>query len=84
MYFKIKEGYCSQVVNGLLNVTSETGANALMKTACSVMVKEENYHEACYMSFEGESVWGIQEINVLCLLNYFKLVCLPKERSRDC
>lgn len=84
MYFKIKEGYCSQVVNGLLNVTSETDANAFNKTACSTKVKEANYHEACYISFEELTVWGIQEINVLCLLNYFKLVCLPKERSRDC
>ncbi len=84
MYFKIKEGYCSQVVNGLLNVTSETDANAFNKTACSTKVKEANYHEACYISFEELTVWGIQEMNVLYLLNDDKLVCLPKGRSRDC
>ena len=84
MYFKIKEGYCSQVVNGLLNVTSETDANAFNKTACSTKVKEANYHEACYISFEELTVWGIQEMNVLYLLNDDKLVCLPKGRRKDC
>jgi len=86
MNLKIEEGYCYQVVNQLMNVTSAATANALMKMAYSKNVRAVDYHEASDMGFEELAEWAIPEKDMLYLIDDYILVCLPKggEKTAKC
>ncbi len=86
MNLKIEEGYCNQVVNQLMNVTSVKTAYALNKMAYSKTVKEIDFSEACRMGFEELAEWAIPEKYMLYLIDDYILLCLPKrgEETTEC
>ncbi len=79
MNLRIKEGYCYQVMNSLMNVTTANTANALMKMAHSRNVRAVDSHEASCIGFEELAEWAIPEKDMLYLIDDYILVCLPKE-----
>ena len=78
MILKIGEGYCYQVINSLMNVTTLATANALMKIAYSKNVRAVDSHEASGMGFEELAEWAIPEKDILYLIDGYILVCMPK------
>ena len=84
MILKIEEGYCYQVINSLMNITTTATANALMKMAYGKNVRAVDCHEANDMGFEELAEWAIPEKDMLYLIDDYILVCLPKGGRRDC
>ena len=79
MELRIKEGYCYQVINNLLDVTTPSTARMLMKLASSKGAVEVSQDKAQDRGFEELANWSISEHDRLFLIDDFILVCLPKD-----
>ena len=79
MELRIKEGYCYQVINNLLDVTTPSTARMLMKLASSKGAVEVTQDNALERGFEELANWSIPEYDRLYIIDDFILVCLPKE-----
>lgn len=79
MELVIKEGYCYQVINNLLNVTSPSTANMLMKLASKKGAVEISKEDAMDRGFEELANWSMSDYDRLYLINDFILICLPQK-----
>jgi hypothetical protein len=79
MELKIEKGYCYQVLNRLLEVTTSTSANMLRKMASNKVVFEISKEDALERGFDELANWSIPEYDRLYLIDDNILVCLPKE-----
>ena len=84
MVIGIEEGYCYQVLNRLLDVTTATKANMLMKIAKNSSVEELDVQEAYQRGFDELADWTIPETDLLYLIDNLILVCLPREKAIKC
>lgn len=75
----IKEGYCYQVIDRLLDVTNSSTASLLMKLASSKGALEITKEDAFNRGFEELANWSMPEHDKLFVINDNILVCLPKE-----
>ena len=75
----IKEGYCYQVINNLLDVTTPNSASMLMKLASSKGAVEVSHDDALDRGFEELANWSMPEYDRLYIIDDFILVCLPKD-----
>ena len=78
MELRIKERYCYQVINNLLDVTTPSTARMLMKLASSKGAVEVSQDEALERGFEELANWSMPEYDRLFIIDDFILVCLPK------
>jgi len=79
MELKIKDGYCYQVMDRLLDVTTASTANMLVKLAASKGFAEISKEDAFERGFCELSNWSMQEHDRLYIIDDFILVCLPKD-----
>lgn len=79
MVLRIEEGYCYQIINKLLDVTTPYKASMLMKLAFSKGAVEVNQDYAMENGFEELANWSIPGHDKLYIIDNFILVCLPKE-----
>ena len=79
MELRIKKGYCYQVINRLLDVTTPSTARMLMKLALSKGAVEVSQNDALDRGFEELANWSIPEHDRLYIIDDFILVCLPKD-----
>lgn len=75
----IKEGYCYQVIDRLLDVTTSSTASLLMSLASSKGAIEITKEEAFDRGFEELAQWSMPEHDKLYVIDDNILVCLPKE-----
>lgn len=78
MELGIKDGYCYQVVDRLLEVTTTSTANMLVKLADSKGFVEISKEDAYELGFCELSNWSMPKHDRLYLIDDFILVCLPK------
>lgn len=78
MDLRIKEGYCYQVINNLLDVTTPSTAKMLMKLASSKGAVEVSKDAAMDRGFEELANWAMPEHDSLFIIDGFILVCCPK------
>ena len=84
MDLKIREGYCYQVINNLLDVTTPFTAGILMNLASSKGAVEVSQENAENRGF-GELVkWSEPETDTLVLIDDNYLVCMPKSNLIIC
>ena len=76
---RIKEGYCYQVMDQLLNVTTKSTANMLTKLAATKGAFEIGKDAALDRGFEELSTWSIPEHDQLYIIGNYILVCIPKD-----
>lgn len=81
MNITINEGYCYQVINRLLDVTSRRKADMLMKMAQSKSVEELDSQEASRRGFDELAEWAVPETDMLYLIDDYILVCIPKGKE---
>lgn len=79
MDIRIIEGYCYQVINRMLDVTTPSTARMLMKLSLSKGAVEVSQANAKEKGFEELANWAMPEYDRLYLIDNFILVCLPKE-----
>ena len=79
MELRIKERYCYQVINHLLEVTTPATARMLMRMASSKGAVEVSQDEALERGFEELANWSMPEHDRLYIIDDFILVCLPKD-----
>ena len=79
MELRIKEGYCYQAINNLLDVTTPSTARMLMKLASSKGVFEVSQDDALDRGFNELANWSMPEYDRLYIIDDFILVCLPKD-----
>ena len=79
MDLRIKEGYCYQVIDKLLTVTTLSTATMLTKLALSKGAVEVSKENAIEKGFDELANWTLPEHDRLYLIDDFILVCLPKE-----
>lgn len=79
MDLRIKEGYCYQVFDRLMDVTTSSTASMLMKLALSKGAVEVSQDYAWEKGFSELANWSIPGHDRLFIINDFVLVCLPKE-----
>jgi len=77
----IKERYCYQVINNLLNITTPSTANMLTKLAALKGAIKISKEEALDRGFEELANWSMPESDLLYLINDSILVCLPIKRE---
>ena len=77
MKLRIKEGYCYQVIDKLLNKMTPSTANKLSKLASSKWVFEISKEDALKRGFEELVNWSKPE-DFLVLVGDDYLVCLNK------
>ena len=82
MNITIKEGYCYQEINRLVDVTSTAKAARLMKMARCKNVEELDSEEASRRGFEELADWAIPETDKLYLIDDYILVCIPKGKGK--
>ena len=78
MELRIKEGYCYQVINNLLDVTTPSTARMFMKLALSKGAVEVSQNDALDKGFEELANWSMPEYDRLYIIDDFILICLPK------
>lgn len=78
MNIRIEEGYCYQVIDRLLEVTTPFTANMLRKLASAKGAFEISKEEAMERGFDELANWSIPEHDKLFVIDDFILVCLPK------
>ena len=78
MDLKIRKGYCYQVINDLLDVTTPSTASMLMKLASSKGAIEVSQEYAENNGFSELVKWLVSESDTLVLIDDNYLVCLPK------
>lgn len=79
MKLSIKEGYCYQVINNLLEVTTPSTARMLMKLALSKNAIEVSQNDTLDRGLEELANWSMPEHDRLYIIDDFILVCLPKD-----
>ena len=79
MNITIKEGYCYQEINRLLDVTTVAKATKLMKMAQCKNIKELDIEDASRRGFEELANWAMPETDMLYLIDDYILVCIPKK-----
>lgn len=79
MELRIKEGYCYQVINNLLDVATPSTARMLMKLASSKGAVEVSQNDALDRGFEELTNWSMPEHDRLYIIDDIILVCLPKD-----
>lgn len=79
MELRIKEGYCYQVINNLLDVTTSSTARMLNMLASSKGAVEVSQDDAQERGFDELANWFIPEYDRLYIIDDFILVCLPKD-----
>ena len=79
MDLKIRKGYCYQIINNLLDVTTPSTASMLMKLAKSKGAIEMSQDDAIDRGFEELANWTIPEYDRLYIIGDYILVCLPKD-----
>lgn len=78
MELRIEEGYCYQIINRMLDVTTPTTADFLKKlsiTRGSIEIKKD---EAIDRGFEELANWSMPEHDRLFVIDNFILICIPK------
>ena len=79
MDLSIKERYCYQVINNLMEVTTPSTAKMLTKLASSKGAVEVSQDDALEIGFEELANWSMPAHDRLYIIDDFILVCLPKE-----
>ena len=78
MELRIKEGYCYQAINRLLDVTSSKTADFLMELASTKGAIEISKEKALERGFEELANWSMPEHDRLFVIDNFILICIPK------
>ena len=78
MVLKIEEGYCYQVIDRLLDVTTPSRARMLSKLATIKGAVEITKGDAIERGFDELANWSMPEHDKLFVIDDFILVCLPK------
>lgn len=78
MKLAIKEGYCYQVIDRLLDVTTPATAIMLQKLVSTKGAFEISRDEAFNRGFTELANWSIPEYDNLFIIDDFILVCFPK------
>lgn len=81
MELKIKEGYCYQVIDRLLDVATPSTASMLMKLASTKGAIEISKENALERGFNELANWSMPEYDQLFIIDDFILVCLPKKEK---
>ena len=81
MELRIQEGYCYQVIDRLLDVTTPSTANMLRKLAAAKGAVEVSKEDALERGFDELANWSMPEHDKLFVIDDFILVCLPKGGS---
>lgn len=79
MELRIKDGYCYQVMDKLLEVATSSTANLLVKLADSKGFVEISREDAFERGFCELANWSMPEQDRLYIIDGFILVCLPKD-----
>lgn len=78
MDLKIGEGYCYQVIDRLLDVTTPSTAKMLKKLASSRGAVEISKEDAIVRGFGELANWSMPEHDLLYFIDDYILVCIPK------
>lgn len=78
MEWSIIEGYCYQVINNLLDVTTPSSARILIKLASSRGAVEVCQDDVQNRGFDEIGHWSVPEHDMLYIIDGFILVCMPK------
>lgn len=78
MELRIKEGYCYQVIDRLLDVTTPSTASMLIKLASSKGAVEISQEDAIERGFDELANWSMPEHDLLYVIDDYILVCIPK------
>ena len=78
MELRIEEGYCYQIINRMLDVTTPTTADFLKKLAITRGSIEIKKDEAIDRGFEELANWSMPEHDRLFVIDNFILICIPK------
>lgn len=79
MELRIKEGYCYQAINNLLDVTTPSTARMFMKLALSKGAVEITKGDAIERGFDELANWSMPEHDLLYVIDDYILVCIPKD-----
>ena len=79
MVLKIEEGYCYQVIDRLLDVTTPYKARMLSKLATTKGAVEITKGDAIERGFDELANWSMPEHDLLYVIDDYILVCIPKE-----
>lgn len=79
MELNICEGYCYQVIDRLLEVTTLSTAKMLKKLASTKGGIEISKEDAIGRGFDGLANWSIPEHDLLYIIDDFILICIPKD-----
>ena len=78
MEIKIGEGYCYQVIDRLLDVTTPATAKMLKKLASTKGAVEISKEDAIERGFVELANWSMPEHDLLYVIDDYILVCIPK------
>ena len=78
MELRIEEGYCYQIINRMLDVTTPTTADFLKKLAITRGSIEIKKDEAVDRGFEELANWSMPEHDRLFVIDNYILICIPK------
>jgi len=78
MELRIEVGYCYQIINRMLDVTTPTTADFLKKLAITRGSIEIKQDEAIDRGFEELANWSMPEHDRLFVIDNFILICIPK------
>ena len=79
MVLKIEEGYCYQVIDRLLDVTTPSRARMLSKLATIKGAVEITKGDAIERGFDELANWSMPEHDLLYVIDDYILVCIPKD-----
>lgn len=79
MDLRIGVGFCYQIIDRLLDVTTPSTARMLGQLASNRDVIEISKEEALKQGFDELANWSIPEYDTLYLIDSHILVCVPKE-----
>lgn len=78
MNLRINEGYCYQVIDRLLDVTTPSTAKILKKLASTKGAVEISKEDAIERGFDELANWSMPEHDLLYVIDDYILVCIPK------
>ena len=79
MELRIEEGYCYQIINKMLDVTTPTAADFFKKLVITRGSIEIQKDEAIDRGFEDLANWSLPEYDRLFVIDNFILVCIPQK-----
>lgn len=77
----IKEGYCYQLLDGLLNVTTPISARKLNNLASRKGAVKVSKEDAIKRGFDELANWSVHEHDELFVIDNYILLCIPKNGS---